>query len=405
MITFKPTIFKDRMRQDKTWTVFIRITYQRKIRYIQTSMSVSKKDLTASAKIKNQQILDRCDEIIRKYRVRVNSLNLEFNDIDIDRVVDVLSSKDNQDALSFTVYADKWLADSKIKGLRNYNSAVNALKRFFQKDNILFSEITAYKMKEFVDYLSDRPRSQSLYTNAIVKIFNDARDFYNDEEADIIRIKHSLRKFHAPRQNVAEKRALSLEQVRAIFELPYLHKTNKGYTCRRDLAKDCFMLSFCLMGMNSADLYSAGQEKGEGYADDCITYYRRKTKDRRSDNAKIIVKVNPIIQPLFQKYRGKYRIFNFHERFSSMSDLNRAINIGLKQIGEELGIDNLQFYSARHSFATIAANNVKIDRYTINLMLNHTDNSMKVTELYIREDFSQINEANKRLLEYVFKGF
>lgn len=60
-------------------------------------------------------------------------------------------------------------------------------------------------------------------------------------------------------------------------------------------------------------------------------------------------------------------------------------------------------HTRRHSFATIAANDVKIDRYTINLMLNHTDNSMKVTELYIREDFSQINEANERLLEYVFK--
>lgn len=403
MITFKPTIFKERMRQDKTWSVFIRITYQRKIRYIRTSMSVSKKDLTVSAKIKNQQILDRCDDLIRMYKSRTNSLNLEFNDIDIDRIVEILNSKDSGHELNFSGYADKWLADSKIKGLKNYKTAVNALKRFFNKDSILFSEITSYKMKEFADYLSDRPRSQSLYTNAIVKIFNDARDFYNDEDNDIIRIKHSLRKFHAPKQNVAEKRALTIEQIRAIFELPYLNNTNKGYTCRRDLAKDCFMLSFCLMGMNSADLYSAGQEKGEGYADDCITYYRRKTKERRSDNAKIIVRVNPIIQPLFQKYRGKNRIFNFHERFASMSDLNRSINIGLKQIGEELGIDNLQFYSARHSMATIAANDVKIDRYTINLMLNHTDNSMKVTELYIREDFSQINEANERLLEYVFK--
>lgn len=403
MITFKPIIFKDRMRQDKTWTVFIRLTYQRKNRYIQTSMSVYKKDITTSAKIKNQQILDRCEDLIRMYRNRTNSLNLEFNDIDIDKIVEILNSKDSDHELSFTEYADKWFADSKIKGLKNYKTAINALKRFFNKDSILFSEITAYKMKEFADYLSDRPRSQSLYTNAIVKIFNDARDFYNDEDDDIIRIKHSLRKFHAPKQNVAEKRALTVEQIKAIFDLPYQEKTNKGFTCRHDLAKDCFMLSFCLMGMNSADLYSAGQEKGEGYADDCITYYRRKTKDRRSDNAKIIVRVNPIIQPLFQKYRGKNRIFNFHERFASMSDLNRSINIGLKQIGEELGIDNLQFYSARHSFATIAANDVKIDRYTINLMLNHTDNSMKVTELYIREDFSQINEANERLLEYVFK--
>ena len=403
MITFKPIIFKDRMRQDKTWTVFIRLTYQRKNRYIQTSMSVYKKDITTSAKIKNQQILDRCEDLIRMYRNRANSLNLEFNDIDIDRIVDILSSKDDQDMLSFTEYADKWLAASNIKGLKNYKTAINAFKRFFGKENIFFSEITTLKMREFAGSLADRPRAQSLYTNSIVKIFNDARDFYNDEETDIIRIKHSLRKFHAPKQNVAEKRALTVEQIKAIFDLPYQEKTNKGFTCRRDLAKDCFMLSFCLMGMNSADLYSAGQEKGEGYADDCITYYRRKTKDRRSDNAKIIVKVNPIIQPLFQKYRGKNRIFNFHERFASMSDLNRSINIGLKQIGEELGIDNLQFYSARHSMATIAANDVKIDRYTINLMLNHTDNSMKVTELYIREDFSQINEANSRLLEYVFK--
>ena len=28
-------------------------------------------------------------------------------------------------------------------------------------------------------------------------------------------------------------------------------------TCCYDLAKDCFMLSFCLIGMNSADLYFA----------------------------------------------------------------------------------------------------------------------------------------------------
>ncbi len=138
MITFKPIIFKDRMRQDKTWTVFIRLTYQRKNRYIQTSMSVYKKDITTSAKIKNQQILDRCEDLIRMYRSRANSLNLEFNDIDIDRIVDILSSKDDQDMLSFTEYADKWLADSNIKGLKNYKTAINALNAFLEK-RIFFS--------------------------------------------------------------------------------------------------------------------------------------------------------------------------------------------------------------------------------------------------------------------------
>lgn len=160
---------------------------------------------------------------------------------------------------------------------------------------------------------------------------------------------------------------------------------------------DCFKLSFCLLGMNSADLYNASEYDGE-----YITYCRTKTKDRRNDQAKMVVLVPPILKDLVEKYRGKERVFNFSERFSSMGDLNRSINIGLKEIGKEIGIDNLQFYSARHSMASIAANEAGIDRWTVNLMLNHTDQSMRVTELYIKRDFTPINEANVKLMNYVF---
>ena len=197
--------------------------------------------------------------------------------------------------------------------------------------------------------------------------------------------------------NVAEKRALSTEDIRRIFVLPYSDMKVKGKQCRRDLALDCFKLSFCLMGMNSADLYNATDYDGE-----YITYCRTKTKDRRNDHAKMVVRVHPMIKELVDKYKGEERVFNFHKRFSSMADFNRSINIGLKEIGKELGIENLQFYSARHSMATIAINDVRIDKWTVNEMLCHTDLSMKVTDLYIKKDFSPINEANFRLLEYMF---
>lgn len=85
-----------------------------------------------------------------------------------------------------------------------------------------------------------------------------------------------------------------------------------------------------------------------------------------------------------------------------MASLNRNINIGLKEVGKEVGIDNLQFYAARHSMATIAVNDVGISKYVVNDMLNHTDQALRVTELYIKKDFKAINEANKKLLEYVF---
>lgn len=52
MVIFKPTIFRDRQREDKTWNVVIRFTRERKVRYISTIMYISKKDLTDSFKKK-----------------------------------------------------------------------------------------------------------------------------------------------------------------------------------------------------------------------------------------------------------------------------------------------------------------------------------------------------------------
>lgn len=398
MATFKATIFKDRQRDDKTWNVVIRFTHNRKARYISTTMYVAKKDLTTSFKIKNQQILDKCEELIKSYRNKVNRLNLELNDIDIDSVVDYLKRKDKKTGIDFISFSRKWCSSHpEIKGIKNYQSAINSFCTFFGRESILCSEVTVQKMKEYENYLSDKKRAQSLYCNAILRLFSEAREYYNDEDNDVIRIKQNLSKFKPKQQNVAEKRALSEDEIRKFFFLPYLDIKVKGKQCRRDLAKDCFMLSFCLMGMNSADLYNAEEYDGE-----YITYYRTKTKDRRNDQAKMVVKVHSMIKPIIEKYRGKERVFNFYERFSSMGDLNRAINIGLKEIGKEIGIDNLQYYAARHSMATIAINKVGINKYIVNDMLCHTDKSMKVTDLYIQKDFNPINEANSKLLEYMF---
>lgn len=399
MATFKALIKKGNKRSDGTWNVVIRFTHNSKVRFIPTTMYVTRKDITASFKIKNANILDRCNDMIKLYRERVNELNLEFNDIDIDTIVSYIRQKRDKRGVSFTDFAKKWISLSTIKGVKNYKTALNALCSFVGRDNILCEEINVKTMKAFENELKDRPRAQSLYPNCVKTIFNAAREYYNDEDNDIIRIKHSLDKYKPVEQNIAEKRALDVETIRRIFALPYDNIRVKGKSSRHDLALDCFRLSFCLMGMNSADLYFADRLE-----DNTIIYDRMKTKDRRRDKAEIQVRVTDYIMPLVEKYKGKERVFNFYERFTTMESFNRAINIGLKEIGKEIGIERLQFYAARHSMATIAVNDVKISKYIVNDMLNHTDQSLRVTELYIKKDFSHINEANVKLLDYVLKA-
>jgi integrase len=153
------------------------------------------------------------------------------------------------------------------------------------------------------------------------------------------------------------------------------------------------------MGMNSVDLFNATE-----IHDNRIIYYRTKTKDRRADQARMEVVIPSFIKPLVAKYRDDTgnRVFRFYRHFSNSQTFNAAINRGLKLIGDELCIDDLEYYAARHSWATIALNKCKIDKYTVHAALNHVDENMRVTDIYIERDFVNENKANQKVVKYVF---
>ena len=76
----------------------------------------------------------------------------------------------------------------------------------------------------------------------------------------------------------------------------------------------------------------------------------------------------------------------------------------MKEVGKAIGIDDLEFYAARHTFATIARNKLGYDKSTVGEALNHVEKENKITDIYIQKDFSIINKLNKEVIEYVFKG-
>ena len=96
--------------------------------------------------------------------------------------------------------------------------------------------------------------------------------------------------------------------------------------------------------------------------------------------------------------QGK-RLFNFYTRYATPFNFNKALNTGLKQIGEILGIEGLEFYAARHSWATIArSSDVGIDKTTVHEALNHVSSNLAITDIYIDRDWSVIWNANKKVL-------
>ncbi len=386
----------------------------------QDNLFVTQQDLTKSLKFKEDTSIKReVDRLVLYYREQCLKLQLDQNHYSLDEIIEFLNGEqEKQQTINFIKFSREWIASTTIKGAPNYTTAINALVRFIGKEELDINLITLDFLEDFKSFLNKEReirtkrlmqqgkrvpsnRSLSLYLISIKKLFNEAKKRYNKKDKNLILIPNSpFIELEIPKQEATRKRAISADIIKKVWKLPY-KDMKKGYkaTCRYNLAKDCFILSFCLMGMNSADLYNATEMKGN-----TITYNRTKTKDRRLDKAQMKVDIPKLAQPLIEKYKDKTgkRLFNFYQYYVDEKGFNKAINYGLKEIGRLLEIDDLEYYAARHSWATIALNKVGIDKYTVHAALNHVDETMRVTDIYIERDFVNENRANAKVVKYVF---
>ena len=420
MLTIKAEIKKSELKVDGTYNVKIRFTLDRKVKRLSTNLFITSKDLTKSLKFKEDTSIKRAiDRLVLYYREQCFKLQLDQNHYSLDEIIEFLNGEqEKQQTIDFIKFSREWIASTTIKGAPNYTTAINALVRFVGKEELDINLITLDFLESFKAFLNKEReirtkrlmqqgkripsnRSLSLYLISIKKLFNEAKKKYNKKEKNLILIPNSpFMELEIPKQEATRKRAISADIIKKLWKLPY-KDMKKGYksTCHYNLAKDCFILSFCLMGINSADLYNATEM--EGYT---IVYNRTKTKDRRLDKAQMKVDIPRLILPLVEKYKDKTgkRLFNFYQYYADEKDFNKAINYGLKEICTILEIDDLEYYAARHSWATIALNKAGIDKYIVHAALNHIDDAMKVTDIYIERDFVNENKANTKVAKYVF---
>lgn len=420
MLTIKAEIKRSELKVDGTYNVKIRFTLDRKVKRLSTNLFVTQQDLTKSLKFKEDTSIKReVDRLVLYYREQCLKLQLDQNHYSLDEIIEFLNGEqEKQQTIDFIKFSREWIASATIKGAPNYTTAINALVRFVGKEELDINLITLDFLEQFKAFLIEERdartkklmqqgkrvtsnRTLSLYLVSIKKLFNEAKRKFNKKDKNLILIPNSpFEDFKIPKQEATRKRAIPADIIKKAWKLPY-KDMKKGYksTCRYNLAKDCFILSFCLMGINSADLYNATEIRGN-----TIIYNRTKTKARRLDGAKMMVDIPKIVQPLIDKYKdgtGK-RLFNFYQYYGDEKTFNKAINSGLKEIGAILEVDDLEYYAARHSWATIALNKVGIDKYIVHAALNHIDDSMKVTDIYIERDFVNENKANAKVVKYVF---
>jgi integrase len=389
MATFSPSV---RTKDREFNAIYIRISHNSKTGYIKTTMSVHKSGIK-KGEIADHTILANCWIKIKQYMEKLNSFNIESWTV---KEVKQFLTNDTSD-ISFSDFARKYIAKMRVDGRRkpanNYTAALNSLEKHYGK-NISFSDITSRDLRAWIDGLSDTKRAKNMYPVIIKKLFDDGCLEYNDYDRNIIKIPNQpFRSVRIPDADVPQKRSTDAETIRKILnvspELP-----------RETLAHDVSLLVLYLVGINTIDLYNL--EKAE-FLEHKLCYNRSKTEKKRKDKAYIEVCADELILPLFKKYEGKKRLFNFSERYADSDMFLTAVNKGLKSLCQKAGVQKITVYWLRHTWATIAQNKCGASTELVGFCLNHAS-AHRVTEGYIEKDFSPVDILNRKVLACIFES-
>lgn len=288
----------------------------------------------------------------------------------------------------FISYLDEFVSSKQREGTRTcYNTTRNKILSF-DKD-CTFETMDKRWLEGFERWMADsgmKVNSYAIHLRNIRSVFN----FAIDNEYTTC---YPFRKFKIKKEET-RKRSLTVEQLRLLRDYPC-----EDYQRRY---RDMFMLMFYLIGVNAVDLFMA---KPDAIVNGRFEYKRAKTGKLYS------IKVEPEAMEIIERYRGDGYLLNVMDEYRDYKNFLHRMGIALKEIGavERVGrggrkvrkplFPDISSYWSRHTWATIAAG-LDIPKETISEALGHSIGS-EVTSIYIRFDQKKIDEANRRVIDFV----
>ena len=308
----------------------------------------------------------------------------------------------------FTDYANTFAEACKSAGTKNnYLYTIKKLQAYAGKDCLAFEEVTHQFLRKFDDHLSGAGsgvNTRSIHFRNIRAVFNRAID---DEV--ISQELYPFRKFKIKNAD-KEKVSLTAEQVKILYnyEFETIRKPENGNKLKRGqtknipvsaltMARDFWMLSFFMCGINPVDLYHLKKpENGR------ISFVRAKIQHETNTPVRLLIQ--PEAQEIIDRYANDDEsgyLLKFIDKYLSYDIFKSFLGKKIREIAEITGFKGLTMYWARYSWATIA-DSIDIQEKIISKGLGHVDKSM-AGKKYIAFDWTKVDKANRQVIDFVMK--
>lgn len=398
--------FDTRAAKDKPAPLKFAIRKNGKAAYIYIGIKVlSSQWSKARREVINHPEAKRINLILSKKRLEIESAHLRLIEAGesggltalelrdrIQDMIDPVKKQAIQETKLFRYRFERFIEIHTNKSTKDiYFRTLKKLDSFDAKLNLrTFEDISAdylHRFEAFCTTATSKKNGRNIHLRNIRAVFNDAIN------SDITSA-YPFRKYQI-KPEATQKKALMPEQLKNLLNAkcePY-----------QERYRDLFILMFLLRGINAGDLFLAtAQQVSNGR----FNYRRNKT------GALLSVKLEPEALSIIEKYRGKRMLLNPMDSYDNYKEYLHHFNDGLKAIGRPIGkrgkilgeglFPNLSSNWARHTWATVAMK-IGIPKEVISRGMGHSF-GLKVTDIYIDYDNDLVDEANRKIIDYIFYG-
>lgn len=270
------------------------------------------------------------------------------------------------------------------KTKQTFDYTEQVLRRFTGKDKIFFEDIN-YKFLTDIEHWMEQ-NNIGMSSRGIV--FRNIRTVYNNAINNdwINPSMYPFRKFKI-KQKPKEIVYLREEKMQQLLALDLSGEQKKALL----LARDLFLLSFYLCGINPIDLYKLPRE------DTQIKFIRTKTSFH--EPAPIRISLQPEAKEIIERHKGETHLINLAERYASFDSCYHSMKHRLKTLGEMIGCHDITFYWARYSWATYASK-IDVSDSVISKALGHSVSTL-AEKKYISFDWTKVDKANRKVIDYI----
>lgn len=368
------------VRNDGSCCIRLYATVNKKSIRVSTGLTVTPAAWDSVAeRVKAGKFARQTNEALKSMRARVLAAILDarqkarYAQLGKKDIIAAMNGEATLDEELFLPFLQKYAETKKGNTRMIYQCLGKRLEVF--APNVTFGEINKKWMGNFYESMGDlAENSKSVYFSKLKATLRVAEEEGRDVDRKAMQF--------AVKKRETVKRALPVEKMRKIVALRCTRKIE-------EIARDLFILMLYLRGINMADIENLTKKN---IIDGRLVFYRKKTKKLYS------IKIEPEAAEILDKYTSGERLFSPAGTLSFRNHILEALH-GLRDDSGEIIEPGLTTYWARHSWATYAYE-LGIPRDIISEGLGHSFGAA-VTGIYIKPNEKKVDEANRRIIDYV----